>query len=107
MSPSRPARRVTVTPSSPYQFSLGLATLTTSTLRIEPYGARENGQATEITVPTGYTLYRSQPITVPAVISLSATAAPGMLAKEGVYVRWAHLDRYVQTSEQVAGLSGE
>ena len=89
------------------QATLGLSAFTTATLSIEVLAAPGVSQVvstTMVSVPPGYTAYRSASLMGTEVVRLSVI--PGG-ASDRVYIRWAHLETYKGLSGQEPGLASD
>ena len=88
------------------QVTFGLASLVTSTLRVEWFDTSDTMLVQNVTVPPGYTQYRS-PGSVRSPGRVRLSLADGSPADASVYVRWAHLEKYKGISGQEPGLSSD
>lgn len=91
--------------SDPQQISFGLASPVTTTLAVEWFDTPDTMLQERVTIPPGYTLYRSKgSVRSPGRVRLSVESGP---PGAEVYVRWAHLEKYMGESGQETGISSD
>lgn len=90
--------------SSARQVTLGFAAPSTSTLLLQTQNPSSTKQEATITIPPGYSTYRTGQVMAPSVMSLELSPSGG--TSGDAYVRWAHLES-AEASNPRSGLSSD